>query len=239
MKRILTIGLLVGIFVFPGVGQAQGIEGGQRLWSIYGGLGTALQKSGLEVDGKNLSWGNIGGELGLSYLYFPSEYFGMGIDLRYAGFQGSEHYDETPGWWYRYTFESDFEMHTLQLMAAGRINLNPGSSVRLYIPFGAGAVLSDGSMTYTWGREFYSYYDDTLYHEDCYENTERAADVSFGWYAGVGLEFDSNGKITWGLEARYNSFRYDYGRLAEDVRGALLGKDTEHSYISLVFKLNF
>ena len=238
MKKILAMLFVISTVVFPAAGWAQGIESGQSMWSIYGGLGTALERSALEIDGQNFSWGNLGGEVGLSYLYFPSEYFGLGIDMRYAGFKGSGSSEPVPWSWYWDSFEKDLEMHTLQLMAAGRLNVNPGSQVRLYVPFGAGIVLSEGMMEYTLSREYYSYYDHT-YYEETLSSCDSAHDYSFGWYAGVGLEFATGGRAVWGLEARYNSFRYDYGRLADDVGGQVIGKDTEHSYISLLLKISF
>ena len=238
MKKFLATLFVVSIVIFPAAGQAQGIEAGQSMWSIYGGLGTALEKSDMEMEGKNLSWGNLGGEIGLSYLYFPSEYFGLGVDLRWAGFKGSDSSEPAFWSWYWDSYEEELEMHTLQLMASGRLNLNPGSQVRLYVPFGAGLVLSEGRMAYTLSRVYYSYYDHA-YYEETVTDYDDAHDTSFGWYAGVGLEFAAGERAVWGLEARYNSFRYDYGRLADDVGGQVIGKDTKHSYISLVLKISF
>ena len=238
MKKFLVMLFVISMGLFPAVGQAQGIESGQSMWSIYGGLGTALEKSGLEMDGRNLSWGNLGAEVGLSYLYFPSEYFGMGVDLRYAGFKGSGSTEPAYWSWYWDSFDKDLEMNTLQLMAAGRININPGSQVRLYVPFGAGFVLSDGGMSYTLSRDYYSFYDHT-YYEDSYTNYDGAHDTSLGWYAGIGLEFDSGERVAWGLEARYNSFRHDYGSWAEEVGAHITGNDTVRNYISFVLKLSF
>ena len=86
MKKIIALLMVCGMCILPSTGQAQGIESGDSTFSIYGGVGTALQKSGLNVDGKDLSWGNIGGEFGLSYLYFTSPYLGFGADVHYAGF---------------------------------------------------------------------------------------------------------------------------------------------------------
>ena len=225
MKKILRMFSLVGMLMFPALGQAQGIEDGQSMFSLYGGLGTALQKSGLEVDGENLSWGNIGGEVGISYFWFPQAHVGIGADLRLASFQGSEIFNrDVPGRWHWHTFESDMELHTLQLMGAGRINVNPSSPVRLYFPFGAGLVLTEGEISYTWDAQKI--------------DSESDLGTSFGWYAGIGLEFDSSDHLSWGLEARYNSFKYDYGGLS-DYHGLWEGKETEHNYISLTLNLRF
>ena len=225
MKRFLTLLLLGSLFMLTAPVRAQGIESGTSMVSFYGGLAFGLEKSGIELEGKNLSWGNAGGELGLSYLFFPTPYFGLGADLRYAGFQGSEKTEYRAGYWYWHTLESDFETHTLQLMASGRINLNPGATVRLYIPFGAGAVFSRGLMEYTW--DDYSY------------DTETASNTSLGWYAGVGVEFDSTDRFAWGLEARYNAFRYDDTDLAHDIGGAVINDNQNRSYVSVALKVSF
>ena len=217
--------LFLGMIALPGMSNAQGIEDGESMLSLYGGLGSAMQSSGVEMDGRDLSWGNFGGELGLSYLYFPSAYLGIGADLRYAGFQGSDTVEDVPGYWYWHTFESDFETHSLQLMAAGRINVNPGSAVGLYIPFGGGAVLANETMTYTW--------------DDSYEWKESSSQVSFGWYAGVGLEFAQNDRSAWSLEARYNTFRYDNSDFARQIGGFATGGNSQRSYVSVVASVRF
>ena len=225
MKKIIMSLLGIGMCLFPTAGFAQGIESGDSLVSIYGGVGTALQKSGLNIDGKDLSWGNIGGELGLSYLYFPSAYFGIGADIHYAGFQGSTSVDYVPGYWYWHTFKSDFTMHSLHAMAIGRININPASRVRLYIPFGAGIAGSLANMEYT--------------VDDYTVNNDLDYDASFSWYAGLGLEFELNNRTAWSLEARYSSFSYDYSGIADYHVSHVTGKRTENNYVSLVVSLKF
>ncbi len=222
MKKVINLLFVLGIFLFPVKGFSQGIYSGQSLVTVYGGVGTALEKSGMELDGKRISWGNIGGEMGLSYLYFPTPFLGLGVDVHYAGFQGSDTLEYLEGRHHWHTFETDFEMHTLQLMAAGRVNLNPNSYVRFYIPFGAGLVLSEGEIKYRW--------DDYPCETEDYDY-----DASFGWYAGLGVEFPAGDSRSWGLEARYNAFRYDDGLLAADVGGDIVGKTSNHSYLSFVF----
>ena len=225
MKKKLMMVLAAVLVFFPAKIFGQGIESGQSMVSLYGGLGSAMEKSDMEIDGKRFAWGNVGAELGLSYLYFPSSYLGLGVDLHYAGFQGSDTLEDVPGWWYWHTFESDFEMHTFQIMGAGRLNINPQSSVRLYVPFGAGVVFAQGRMDYKW---------------DGYcEYTQTDTNTSLGWYAGIGIEFDTNERFAFGLEARYNSFRYDYNGLASDVGGDVVGKNTNHDYVSLLLSFRF
>ena len=223
MNKVLAA---LSVCFFAVLCSAQGIEDGQGVLSLYGSLGSALEKSTIEVGGENLSWGNIGAEAGLSYLYFPTAFLGLGFDIHMADFQGTQTVEDVRGRWFWHTLESDFEMQTLQLMAAGRINLNPQSAVRLYVPFGAGLTLSSGTMKYTWDEEF-----------DL--GKESATDASWGGYVGLGLEFDQGGRYSWGIEARYNVFDYDDSFLAGDIGGVLIGQDTRRSYVSLGVRFNF
>lgn len=225
MKKIMVLLMMLGMCAFPCTSKAQGIESGDSMFSIYGGVGTALQKSGLNVGGKDLSWGNIGGEFGLSYLHFLSPYFGFGADVHYAGFQGSESTDYKPGYWYWHTLKSDFEMHSMHVMGIGRVNLNPGSRVRVYVPFGAGVAVSLGKMEYKW--------------DDYVINTNQDVDISFSWYAGLGVEFEQNDRLSWSIEGRYNSFSYDYAEIADYHIANMTGRRTENNYVSLVVSLRF
>ena len=225
MKKVLTVCLLVGMFFFPAKSFSQGIESGQSAANFYIGFGTALNKSGLEVDGQDLSWGNIGGGAGFSYLYSPTPYFGLGADIHMEGFQGSESFEDVRGRWHWHTFSSDFEMYTMHLMGVGRININPGSRVRLYIPFGAGIALSESRMTYR--------FDDHKMYD------ERNYDSSFSWYAGLGLEFETDNGRAWGLEARYNAFEHSYEDLKYYVGGKIINDDAKREYVSLVLKFQF
>ena len=225
MKKIQVLAVLIGMCVFAGPSMAQGIESGQSVVDFYLGAGSALQKSGMEVDGQNLSWGKVGADAGISYLYFSSPYLGIGADIHYAGFQGSESFEDVPGRWHWHTFDTDFEMSTLHVMGIGRINLNPDSPVRIYLPFGAGIALSKGSMKYIWDN-----YE--IYQAENY-------DSSFSWYAGIGVEFETNNGFAWGIEARYNAFEHNYKDLSYLVGGHIVDTNPERNYISLVLKAQF
>ena len=196
MKKIPAAGLMIGLLFFPVKSLSQGIMSGQTVANFYVGGGSALNKSGMEVGGQDLSWGNFGGDAGFSYLYFPNPYLALGADIHFGAFQGSESFDEVPGWWYWHTLETDFELYTMNLMGVGRLTVNPGSRARFYIHFGAGITLSEGSMTYKCD-------DYEIYRSENY-------DTSFSWYAGMGLEFEAENNLVWGIEARYNAFEHSY-----------------------------
>ena len=216
--------MMLGLGVFAGTGMAQGIQSGDTQGSVDVWLGSALEKSDLEIDGKRLSWGNLGAGLGMSYLYFPEAHLGLGLGFQYTNFQGSDSIDYIPGRWFWHTLESDFETDTLHLMAQGRININPSSAVRVYLPFGVGAGVSVGTMTYTW--------------DDLFEDEYLAANFSWGWYGGIGVEFAQSDRSAWSIEARYNTFRFDDRDFADQI-GAVVLDNNRHSYVSLAVKFSF
>ena len=86
-------------------------------------------------------------------------------------------------------------------------------------------MFSRGIMEYKW--------DDYIY------DTETDSSTSLGWYAGVGIEFDTAERFAWGLEARYNTFRYDDTRLAQDIGGRSSGQEKARSYVSVAIKVSF
>ena len=167
----------------------------------------------------------MGAGAGVSYFYFPQSHVGLGLGLQYTSFKGSDSIEYIPGRWFWHTLESDFETDTLHLMAQGRININPGSSVRLYIPFGVGAGVSVGSMTYTW--------------DELFEDEKMAANFSWGWYGGIGLEFAQSDRSAWSIEARYNTFRFEDGDFADQIGAVVLDNNSRHSYVSLAVKFSF
>ena len=116
-------------------------------------------------------------------------------------------------------------MHSLHVMGIGRVNLNPGSRVRVYVPFGAGVAVSLAKMEYKW--------------DDHVVNTDPDVDTSFSWYAGLGVEFEQNDRLSWSIEGRYNSFSYDYKGIADYHVSNVTGRRTENNYVSLVVSLRF
>lgn len=225
MNKKIAVLMLGILFFLPIAGNAQGVWGGQSTANLYVGVGSALGKSGMEIDGQNLSWGNVGGELGLSYLYFASPYLALGADIHYAGFAGTQTVEDVPGWWHWHTLETDFETNTLHVMGIGRLTINPDSPVRLYLPFGAGVAFSEGKMRYKWDdHEYYS---------------AESYDTSLSWYAGVGLEFETGNNWAWSIEARYNSFSHDYDEMTDYMNGHIVDTNPERNYVSLVINCRF
>ena len=219
--------LLTSLFLLiPLSVAAEGIEAGQHKFNLYVETAAGLDRTGVEfTEGKDYAWGNFGVGMGMSYFYFPSEYIGIGIDGALKGFRGSEQEN-----WFRHGHHWDVEeaklsMQQFQILGATRIYLNPQSRARLYVPLGAGISVVNGEIEYD-GDHWYSY-------------EENYATSSFTYYAGIGLEFEANNGLVWGLEARYSAFDYNMGKLASRVGVETnIGKDKYES-VSLLFTFGF
>lgn len=219
---------LMGLFfVLPLSVAAEGIEAGKNQVNLYLETAFGLDRTGVEfTEGKDYAWGNAGVGMGLSYLYYPSSHLGIGIDGSIKGFQGTKREE-----WYHYGHhwymdEAELTMQQFQLLGAARLYLNPESRVRLYVPLGAGISIVNGEMEYK-----------SDYYWDRYE--ENYTSTSFAYYAGVGLEFETNNGLAFGLEARYNAFDYNMGKLADRVGApSSVGKE-KYEYVSLLFTVGF
>lgn len=224
MRKILFLMSL--FFMIPLSAAAEGIEAGQSKVNLYLETAFALDRTGVEfTEGKDYAWGNFGFGVGLSYMYFPSSHIGLGIESSIKGFRGSE---QTTWWHHGHHWDcedTELSLQQFQVMGATRLYLNPESRTRLYIPLGAGISIVNGEVTYN-GDHFYSYEED-------YTTS------SFTYYAGVGLEFEANNGLVFGLEARYNAFDYNMGKLADRV-GVTTDKGKErYDSVSLLFTFGF
>lgn len=218
---LLTVFLLGGSSLYAG-----GIDSGDFMFSLYGGLGSGLQKTGVEFAGeKDFAWGNFGGEMGLSGMYFSNPYLGLGADIHFSGFAGSEKEFWSKGEYHWHNYKMDLSTSLLQIMGVGRLYLNPEGNSRLYIPFGAGFTVTNSEFGYT--------------EDDWYHAKRDYTSASLGYYVGLGWEVDWQENSSFGLEARYNSFRYDMSNLAARVGVDSPVGEKDYSYFSLVFTLSF
>lgn len=214
-KLIAVIVACLGLGVFA---NAQGIEAGDHMFSMMIGGGAGLQDSGTKkVNGEEAEWGKAGAVAGLSYMVFPSEYWGLGLEVNDGIFADDK--VKGIGW------EEVHGMNVLNAMASMRFNLNPDSRARLYIPFGAGLTSATGII-------------ETKIAGDKQDKT--ASYNSFGWFAGVGFEIalGSEGRWSLGAEGRYNAFQYDTDKLMNKVGAAGVGKK-DYSYLSAMFKASY
>lgn len=219
MKKLwMVVGFCLSLAVFS---NAQGIEAGDNMFSMFAGVGGGLQDSGLKWQGETVDWGAAGATIGLSYMVFPSEYFGVGLEINDGIFGDEEHDVRTGGNHY----EMENAMNVFNAMASFRFNFNPQSRVRFYIPFGGGLSSSTGVIKQTING---------------WEKTDRANYNSLGWFAGAGLEvaIGSEGRWALGAEGRYNAFQYDTDKLMQKVGTTGVGKK-DYSYVSVAFKASY
>lgn len=226
MKKLLALFVFLSILcAWPTASNAQGIESGNQLVSGYLGGGVPLQESGIEVNGTDLDWGNGGVSYGISYFVFPSAYFGIGAEISGSNFNDSEYYDAhyVQGHFFEESVETSMNLYNVML--AFRTNLNPQSSVRFYIPFGAGLTSAEGKVK----------------TETSLGNFNMSGRTnSFGYFVGVGLEADL-GQSNWmlGGEMRYNGFTFDTGKVSGDGYEVRNGSKEHYSYLSFLFKVGY
>lgn len=220
MKKLIAVVVAcLGLGVFA---NAQGIEAGDHMFSMTVGAGAGLQNSGLKKwNNENIDWGTAGATFGLSYMIFPSEVLGIGLEVNDGIFVGEDD-DIRIGANHE---EIETGMNVLNAMASLRLNLNPQSRTRFYIPFGAGLSSSTGAIKDTYNG---------------WERTERATYNSFGWFAGFGFEIalGSSGSWSLGAEGRYNAFKYDTDKLMNKWGATGVGKK-DYSYVSAMFKASY
>jgi len=218
MKKLLAV--LCAVFCLSAFSHAEGIQAGDQMVSGTIGFGAGLQNSGWQFNGNNVSWGTAGATFGVAYQYFPTEYFGVGVEMNDGIFAGED--DDV--WALGNHTEMENAMNVFNLMASFRANLNPQNRTRFYIPFGAGLTSATQAIDLTvngWSR------------------TERATYNSLGWFVGFGFEIDlGQGNWSLGGEARYNAFTYDTDKIMNKVHGDGAGKK-DYSYLSMVFKASY
>ena len=93
MKKLAVLGVLLSILcAWPTAVKAEGIQAGDQLASGYLGFGVPLQESGIKDPyGTELDWGDVSASYGASYLFFPSEYFGVGAEISGNNFTEAEY----------------------------------------------------------------------------------------------------------------------------------------------------
>lgn len=219
MKKLFLILCLVSISL-PSCAE---IVAGNSLVSGFGGGMVPLQSSQIKVEGESLDWGDGGSFLGLSYFVFPNPYLGIGLSVSGGGFQdATQEQWAGPGTGIRNEYTTS--MLNLDVMAAGRINFNPGSNLRVYLPFGAGLTRTRGE------------YKQTEYFLDMrsYEEKHRGYSSSLGWYAGLGVELDVEGLVC-GVELRYQAFDFDKANFGVPGYSGI----EHYSYLSFLLNIGY
>ncbi len=168
-----------------------------------------------------LDWGDAGVGFGASYLYFVNDYLGIGGEMSGSAFGEAEYDYSAPG----EHEKIKSSMSTFNLMAAGRLNVNPQNRVRFYFPFGLGLTSAKGKLDVSGHGPGYVYAGDI-----------DGTTTGFGWFVGAGLEADL-GQSNWilGGELRYTGFTFDKSEY--DIED-LSGKEN-YSYLSVLFKVGY
>ena len=231
MKKLTALVVLFSLLaLFPFNTKAEGIEAGQHMWALYLGGASALQKAGYKGsdmglnDKEEMKWGAAGGVAGFSYLIFPSEYFGIGLEANDGFFGGEEYKFSAAG----KDYKIDTGMNVFNAMVSMRLNVNPQSRFRLYVPFGAG---------YTWSTGLFAWEETAAGATK--EKTYHASSGSLGYFAGVGFEIDLGDRWSLGAEGRYNAFKYDTDEFSKKYGGNKLVGEKDYSYISVAFKASY
>lgn len=225
MKKLAVLGVLLGVlFGFAASAKAEGIEAGSQLASGYLGFGVPLQESGVKAIGNTeLDWGDVSASYGASYLFFPTEYFGMGVELNGNNFTEAE---------YSYSAAANHvkfktSMNVYNYMLAFRANVNPQNRVRFYVPFGFGLTSAKGKVKDNGYVTGLGYFDEEI----------SKTSTSLGYFIGAGVEADL-GDSNWvlGGEIRYSGFKFDTDKYFEDGDG--FGKKN-YSYLSFMAKVGY
>lgn len=232
MKKLLVVAVMFGLLaVYAPSAKAAGIEAGQHMVSLTGGVAIPAQKSGVKIQDEDdvelteLSWGKVGGQFGLSYMYFVHEYVGVGLELNDAFFGEKEKAVDFAGFG-KDAFKS--KMNTFNAMVTARVNANPQSNVRVYVPFGLGLTHAKGKIKEKWT----DYVDPADNESETYSSSTN----SFGWFVGLGAEADLTDNWALGAEVRYTGFRFDTDKYDDD--GDVNGKKN-YGYTSILVKASY
>lgn len=232
MKKLVALAAVLGLLaVYMPSAKAAGIEAGQSMVSLTGGVAIPAQKSGVKIEDDGVTygelyWGNTGGQFGLSYMYFVHEYIGVGLELNDAFFGEKEQTIVSIPGVGKDSFKS--KMNTFNAMVTARVNANPKNSLRVYVPFGLGLTHAKGKIKEIWN----DFYDPADSGSESYSSSNN----SFGWFVGLGAEADVTDHFALGAEVRYAGFRVDTDKY--DDEGSVNGKKN-YGYTSILVKASY
>lgn len=207
MKKLL---LLCSLFVATGAFaqdyyglQEYGLRANTTRVELYGGM--SQPQSTWTHDGHDMDLGDTGFSAGLAFVRNITPAFSLGVDGNYSGFSsGDKFFDGAQ--------QAKFTTGIATGLVTGRINFFPSEPTRLYIPVGFGV----GHM---FAKEKF---------DDGSHNTEHS--TSWAAMLGLGLEFDIDETVIFGVEGRYNLINLQNGF------GDAIGKSRYH-YMTVMLKL--
>jgi len=182
--------------------QEYGLRKNTTRVELYGGM--ALPQDGWQDRDTNIDLGKTGWSAGIGFQRNIVSFFSVGLDGNYAQLGDS---DKKPD-------KSYYRTGIATGLVTGRLTLFPSQATRLYVPFGAGV----GHM---FARQKFA---------DKTHKTVSGTD--FAQMAGLGLEFDLDETVIFGLEGRY------YLVESSDEFEEAFGRKRLH-YIDILLKFGF
>lgn len=169
--------------------QEYGLRKNTTRVELYGGM--VLPQGGWKDRDTNTELGKTGWSGGIGFQRNLVPMFSIGLDANYAQFGDSD----------KKADKSYYRTGVATGLVVGRVNFFPAQATRLYIPFGAGV-----------GHAFTRYEDKTA------GTHKTTSSTNLAHMLGVGLEFDIDESVIFGLEGRYyyvntaDDFRKEFGR---------------------------
>ncbi len=188
--------------------EEYGLYAGTNRVEFYGGM--VLPQSSWTHNGDKVDLGNIGWTAGLAFYRNISSVFALGLDGNYAQFGDGDKVNEGAANEYYY------RTGAATGLVAGRINLFPRHSTRLYVPFGVG-------IGHTFVRQ-----------NKADGSHKTYSDTDIAGMLGAGLEFDMDETWVFGVEGRYYMVR-----TRDDVKTAFGKGHIRYSEIMLKLGCRF
>ena len=209
MKKLLLLStLLVSVPAFAqdyyGL-QEYGLRKNTTRIEFYGGM--VLPQDDWSHDGQNINLGNTGWTAGIGFTRNIIPVFSLGVDGNYAQLGDGDTFISGGQ-------ESYYRTGIATGLITGRVNFFPSQATRLYVPFGIGV----GHM---FARQKF---------DDGSHKTTSCTDLA--QMLGVGLEFDIDETVIFGVEGRYYLVEAD-----SDFKDAF-GKSRYH-YLTVMLKLGY
>ena len=209
MKKLLLLcTLLVSVPAFAqdyyGL-QEYGLRKNTTRIEFYGGM--VLPQDDWSHDGQNINLGNTGWTAGIGFTRNIIPVFSLGVDGNYAQLGDGDTFISGGQ-------ESYYRTGIATGLITGRVNFFPSQATRLYVPFGVGV----GHM---FARQKF---------DDGSHKTTSCTDLA--QMLGVGLEFDIDETVIFGVEGRYYLVEAD-----SDFKDAF-GKSRYH-YLTVMLKLGY
>jgi opacity protein-like surface antigen len=183
--------------------QEYGLRKNTTRIEFYGGM--TIPQDAWTHNGNNVDLGQTGWTAGIGFTRNITPVFAVGLDANYAQLGDGDKFAFGGG-------QSYYRTGIATALVTGRVNFFPSEATRLYIPFGLGA-------SHLFARQE---------NDDGSHLTTDGTD--FAQMIGLGLEFDIDETLIFGLEGRYYLIE-----TADEVKKAF-GKSRMH-YMNVMLKI--